>query len=327
MSTFGLISGASVLRRIVRLAATAAAVGLVAACGGGEQSEPFQAQRVLAFGDEASVITSGGLKYTVNALKADNVTLDCASNPIWVQSVASAFGLVFPECNPGNVASPRSRILAAPGAKVADLAAQVSAHLASDSFSSKDLATMMVGTHDVLAIYAQYPTISIDQARAAAETAGAAFAVQVNRVANAGGKVLLGKVLDLGKTPYGIKQKAAHTDTDRAALLTLLSQRFNAKLRTDILNDGRRIGLVQTDERILTVINFPANFGFTNVTEAACLSTVVAPNCTSQTLVTDSEGNSASGATWLWADDLNLSAGGQFRLGEIGSSVARNNPF
>ncbi len=292
---------------------------------------PFTAQRVLAMGDEISVITTNGAKYSVNAVQADNVTLACASNPIWVQSVASTFGLVFPQCNPSNIVAPRSRILATPGAKVADLEAQVNAHLANDSFGEKDLVTMLVGQNDVLAIYAQYPTISIAQARERAEAAGAALAVQVNRVANLGGKVLLGKVLDLGQTPFARAEKADPNkqDTDRAALLTSLASRFNARLRVDIQNDGRKIGLVQTDERIQTVVNFPGTFGFTNVTQAACLPTVALPNCTSQTLTTtpDSNGNVAGANSWLWADSLHLSAGGQFRLGEIGESVARNNPF
>lgn len=75
------------------------------------------------------------------------------------------------------------------------------------------------------------------------------------------------------------------------------------------------------------MINFPGDFGFVNITDAACLATAVLPNCTTLTLATDSSGNAASGTTWLWADDLNLSAGGQFRVGEVGASVARNNPF
>ncbi len=339
MSTFGLVSGAAGLRNLARVAALGGAA-LLASCGGGTQVEAFSPQRVLVFGDETSVITTDGRKYTVNALKTDGVTFDCATNPIWVQTVASSFGLVFPQCNPDNVASPRSRILATAGARVADLTAQVDclfdsaqcaagtdAETAGSGFSSKDLTTVLVGTHDVLDIYAQYPGISIDQAKALAETKGAELAVQVNRIAAAGGKVLLGKVLDLGQTPFGLAEKANNTDTDRAALLTTLAARFNAKLRVDIVNDGRKIGLVQTDERIQTMVSFPGSFGFSNVTEAACLSTVVAPNCTTADMVTDSSGNLATASGWLWADSLNLSAGGQFRLGEIGASVAVNNPF
>ena len=174
MSTFGLVRGAGVWRRSLGGFALVGAA-LLASCGGGSQSVPFEAQRVLAFGDETSVITASGAKYTVNALQTGNVTLDCASNPIWVQTVASAFGLVFPQCNPTNVASPRSRILATPGAKVADLQAQVNAHLANDSFGER-ICDDAGRPDDFWHLRAYRP--SHCPASAAAEAAGAALAVQ-----------------------------------------------------------------------------------------------------------------------------------------------------
>lgn len=325
MSKFAAPTRAAAWRPVAALAVVGAA--LLAGCGGGDPVQAYVPQRILALGDETSVITSDGRKYTVNALQTDNTTLDCASNPIWVQTIATSFGLVFPQCNPNAVASPRSRILAAPGAKVADLKAQLDAQFAADGISSSDMVTVLVGMHDVLAQYRQYPTVTAAQATAAVEAAGDALAVQVNRIAAAGGKVVLAKVLDLGQTPYGLAEQALYKDIDRSAYLTALAARFNARLRVGIVNDGRKIGLVQSDERLQTIVRFPSSFGFTNVTQAACLSTVTAPNCTSRTLGTDSAGAAASGATWLWADALNLSAGGQSRLGEIGESVARNNPF
>src|SRR6187200_2380535 len=85
----------------------AAATLALASCGGGEQVEKFVASRVIAFGDENSVIldTNGdanGRKYTVDAtVSATDPTLACKLNPIWGQVVATAYGFVFPECNPG----------------------------------------------------------------------------------------------------------------------------------------------------------------------------------------------------------------------------------
>jgi phospholipase/lecithinase/hemolysin len=315
-------------RSVVRkLSVGGVVVAALTACGGGQQLVPFAPNRILSLGDEASVITATGQKYTVNALQTDNVTLDCAANPIWVQAVANTFGLVFPQCNPNNVTSPTSRILATPGAKVADFTTQVNQQFVNGGFTSNDLVTVMVGANDVLEQYRRFPGVSADTAIAAAEAAGSALAVQVNRIADTGAKVLLAKVLDLGQTPFAIAEQAANKDTDRAALLTNLAARFNAKLRVGIVNDGRKIGLVQSDERIQLIVRFPSSFNFTNVTQAACLNTVVAPNCTTQTLTTDSSGTAASASAWLWADNLNLSAGGQSRLGEVASFTARNNPF
>ena len=78
-----------------------AAAALLAACGGGDQVDPFKPTRVLAFGDELSVIEADGRKYSINAFKQitatdgtvtdDPTTLDCARNPLWVQNVASSF--------------------------------------------------------------------------------------------------------------------------------------------------------------------------------------------------------------------------------------------
>ena len=328
MSMFGESRGAAIWRPLARVLACAGLVATLAACGGGQQLVAYVPQRILALGDETSVITSAGRKYTVNALQTTDTTqLDCAANPIWIQYVSNSFGLVFPECNPNAVASPRSRILATPGAKVADFTAQVDRQLAGDGFSSTDMVTVLVGGNDVLEQYRRYPTITQAQAIANIEAAGDALAVQVNRIANAGGKVVLAKVLDLGQTPFGLAEQAAKTDIDRSAFLTLLAARFNARLRVGIVNDGRKIGLVQTDERIQTVVRFPGSFGFVNVTQAACLATVAAPACSSLTLGTAADGTAANGSTWLWADQLNLSPAGHLRIGEVAEVIARNNPF
>ena len=75
------------------------AAALLASCGGGQQVQAFRPSRVISFGDETSVIRADGSKYTVNALASGSTTvIDCGANPIWVQSVAAAYGFVFPEC-------------------------------------------------------------------------------------------------------------------------------------------------------------------------------------------------------------------------------------
>ena len=47
---------------------TPSAEAVLEACGGGETEQTFTATRVIAFGDETSVINADGSKYTVNAL-------------------------------------------------------------------------------------------------------------------------------------------------------------------------------------------------------------------------------------------------------------------
>ena len=128
----------------------------MAACGGGERRRNFRATRVVAFGDESSVIVdtnfdANGSKYSVNATVSEtDATLACSLNPLWVQSVASLYGLVFPECNPAPtpVAAPTSRIRAAFGARAADLAAQIDAQQAESPLGAGDLVTVMIGANE-----------------------------------------------------------------------------------------------------------------------------------------------------------------------------------
>ena len=93
---------------LVRAATVFAAAVLLASCGGGEQVKKFLPGRVLAFGDETSRIESDGSKYTVNFESASTatppLTKDCSQNPIWVQTVANAYSVPFPQC-PGTITS------------------------------------------------------------------------------------------------------------------------------------------------------------------------------------------------------------------------------
>ena len=309
-------------------AATLAGAALLAGCGGGEQVVKFHPTRVLAFGDETSVLedpsgSANGRKYGVNALATDGVTLDCATSPIWVQAVATGFGLVFPECNHGTsvVAAPASRIYAAPAARVADVATQIDRHLLASSFSATDLALVLAGANDVLALYAQYPAVTENALVVQAEAAGTLLGEQVNRLADAGAKVVVSTVFDLGLSPYGLAQEALVPG--RSALLTRLSARLNAKLRVTVVNDGRRIGLMFTDETLQSAYKFASSAGLTNVTAAVCDPTLASVKlCTTATLV-----SGGSATTWLWADATHLSAGGQALVGTIGRSRAVNNPF
>ena len=320
-------------RRALVCGAAAATLAL-GSCGGGEQVQKFVASRVIAFGDENSVIldTNGdanGRKYTVDAtVSATDATLACKLNPIWIQVLATAYGSVFPECNPAPnaVAAPLSRIRAVADARVADLAAQIDAQFAEGPLQSNDLMTVLIGQNDVFDEYAKYPNVSEAQLTDNVEAIGAALGQQVNRLADAGPKVLISTLPDLGTTPFALAEKIAHGDTDRAALISRLSARFNASMRNTIYNDGRRIGLILADEYFQSVVRTVNAAGFINVTAPVCDLTVLAPpvalNCTTQTLV-----SGGSAATWLWADTVHLTPGGHLALGNLAFSRTQNNPF
>lgn len=313
----------------------AAATVLLASCGGGGgQVDPFKPTRIIVLGDEASLIAPAGKKYSVNALVAQTDAslpdvLDCKANPLWVQTVATGFGLVFPQCNPSNVATATGLMYAQLGAKVADVKTQIDGHLASGSFGPKDLVTVLAGVNDVLELYQQYPAQTQLALEALAEQRGQALAEQINRVANANGRAVFLLIPDMGLTPYAIAEKAAHADTDRAALLTALSARFNSKLRLGVINDGRLLAMVNAAETVQVIAKVPTAYGFVNIVAAAC--SVALPDCTTKTMVsvTDAAGavKKADGLTWLWADALHMGAGLQTRLGSAALSAATIHPF
>ena len=329
------LNASEVRRTALRCGALALAM-LAVSCGGGTAANSFVATRILAFGDETSVIVDvrgdgNGSKYSVNATASTtDPTLVCRSNPIWIQVLANLYGLVFSQCNPGPtlVTNPPSRIRAAFGAQAADVSAQVDAQVAESGVGAGDLATVLVGANDVLNQYAQYPSVSEAVLTANVIAAGVATGNQVNRLAALGAKVIVSTIPDVGFSPYALAEKAAHIDTDRQQLIVRLTKAFNDSLRGTIVNDGRLIGLVLMDEIVEGVAKFVGLNGFTNATTGVCdlsQSVLVPPSildCTNLTLVAG-----GSPSAYLWADDRHLSSGGQAALGNLAASRARNNPF
>jgi outer membrane lipase/esterase len=303
-------------------------------CGGSTTAvSHFVPARIVSFGDESSLIIdinndSNGAKYTVNAtVSATDQTLVCPLNQIWNQVLAASYGLVFPECNPGSTAvtAPTSRLRATVGAVAVDLVGQIDAQQADSPLVVGDMVTVLVGENDIISQYLQYPVKSEAEITANLEAAGALAGTQVNRLADTGAKVLLATAQDVGYTPFAVSERNAHADTDRAAMLSRLSNSYNSKLRATIVNDGRKIGLVLLDELVSGVAKNPGLDGFTNTTDAVCdltLSTLTPPSsldCTTQTLIPGGSG------AYFWADDRHLSAAAHNVLGSSAITRAKNN--
>lgn len=308
----------SLARRARGAALAFGAALLLGACGGGtSQRDPYIPDQVLAFGDEASTLTADGRKYAINALKADK-TLACDQNPSWTQSVAGLYSLVFAQCNPGAVATPGAFMYAAAGARAADLAAQVDAAAASPGFAKRSMATVMMGSNDVLDLYAQYPARSEAELVAELTARGVLVAQQINRLVNADVRVLVSTVPDLGLTPFATAQNAI--DPARSALLSRLTVALNSSMRVNIINDGRKLGLVLADEMVQVMKENPGFYGLSNVADAAC--TAALPDCNDDTLV-----QGANSTTHLWADATRIGFMAQRQLGLLAQARAANNPF
>ncbi len=307
--------------RRVLLALAALVAAVTTACGGGtSQVEPFQPQRLLVFGDDNSVITQTGRKYSVNGLDT-NGNVDCSVEPIWVQQVAGLYGFAFAECNPQARPNPQGRILATVGAKVSDVAAQVEAQVAAGGFRDRDLATVMAGANDILDLYRQYPALSEETLINEAGARGRRLGAAVNRLVGLGVKVIVSDLPDLGLTPYALAEKRlGGSGFDRAALISRLTNAFNEQLGVSIVLDGRFVGLVQAQLRFAAVARVPGAFGLANITEGVC--TVAVPECTTATLKPDT-----LAGTSLWADDFRLAPGGHSQLAVLAIDRAQRNPF
>lgn len=321
-------NGARRVRRMGRgtgLLMAVIATLLVSACGGGSAPiQAFRPTRMMVIGDELSQLLPDGRKYTVNSLSSTGA-IDCTVHPLWVQTMAGAFGLTFPQCNPDN-RTPSAEMYARAGAKAADAAAQVEQALAAGAFGERQIVTMYFGLNDILDLYAQFPARTADSIKAEMRERGVALGQQVNRVARAGPAVIIVTAPDLGLAPFGADQNAAFpesTNPTRSRLLSELTDAFNAGLRVSIINDGRLIGLVASDQMVRDLRPpFASFFGFTNLGDTLCPPTAPVLECTTATMAAGS-----SPLTWGYATATLFSPGLQGRLGQIATSRAVRNPF
>lgn len=304
------------------LAVLALSGALLAGCGGGtSQVDQFRPTRLLSFGDELNLLTADGKKYGVNAVSDTDAVL-CANNPLWVQTVAAYYGLTFSQCNPNNVTDFKAVTLATVGAGVNEFLTQVDTFQASNTFTNTDLITVFVGFNDVKAAYVKYPAQSEAELVAEVKGKGEALAGRINTLAGLGPRVLVSTAWDLAGTPWALSEKAAHTDTDRAALIARLTEAFNLAMRLKLVNDGSKVGLLLGDDlsRAMASDRTRGAYGMANSTVAACSTAL--PNCTTKTVVTN-----ASAATYLWADDTRPGYVFHTFLGNQAVSRLANLPF
>jgi outer membrane lipase/esterase len=293
---------------------------MLVACGGGTtQQEPYVPNRVLVIGDEYSVLTAEGRKFAVNGVKADGSGLDCAAEPLWVQSVAGYYGYTFSECNSTSATTFKAVNRARAKATVADLEKQVDEHLAQGGIQERDLVLALGGANDVMALFARYPAETKESLLGQARASGERMAGVVNRLVALKARVIVSTIPDLGLSPFALVQDLFTPGS--AAFLAELSKAFNERLGVKVLLDGRFVGLMQTDLRTQQVSRLPqAYLGMTNASVGVC--TVALPNCTTATLLPDT-----TPAAYFWADGTWFSTGGQAQLATLALERAQRNPF
>ncbi len=317
-------------------AATRAAAGLVAigalavlaSCGGGTyQVSTFVPVRQLSFGDESSRLEGAqGLKYSING--TTGAQIDCTVAPIWNQALANSYGLVFANCNPNASNNLSALDLTTVGGTVDDVVNQVAAFQAGDTFNYNDLVTIWVGMNDVLDEYQANGSGDQTALLTDIKQQGATLGGLVNHIAAAGAKVVLLTIPDMSYSPYGYAE-AQRGDFDRAKLLSDMSTQFNLGLRTNIINDGSKIGLVIVDDLVRNATRSPGSYGLTSFPNQTpgCLDTAPLPTCTPDTLRIDPSTGQDATAAFMWADPTHLGTVLQTQIGTQAVNRAHSNPF
>jgi lysophospholipase L1-like esterase len=321
------------VQRLLRGFVAAAALAVLAACGGGEQAEAFDPKRLFAFGDDMSVLQGPqGRKVMVNAVGTDGA-IDCSANTssqpslLWTQRLADLFSFVFRECNPADL-TVSAYTYAQPGAKAADFVAQVAkARLESGGFTQDDLMTVLIGANDVLELIELYvadptndtATRLYNDLRARATRLGN----EINELtANCGPKFIVSTIPWMQYTPYGLRLASEHPDIGVLQQLNDFTNAFNSALRTTLVNDGRRWGLVELDSMVQAGVDNPSGYGLDNITATTCLAG--ASECRNLPAELTPGANPT---TWLWATERWVGWRAQQYMGNYARTRANNNPF
>ncbi len=324
------------LRRLgaLVLAPVALSAALLTACGGGtSQVEPFKPLRLIALGDENSVIVNNGsndgFRYTINDRRGTAAGM-CERLPIFAQSLAGLYGFAFAECNP-NATVPLAFVHAVAGARIDDLTGGLAAQVASVANLGKtDMVSLMVGSNDVIDLYERVRANSLSRGDALAEASarGRRAAGMVSGILATGARAIVVTSPDLQSSPYAQAQELVYPGA--ASLLSELGYALNGSLRTNIEpNDGRHWGLVLADDIVAAIAKLPTAFlSAPAVASTAACTTASAKDCvitddsTTTTLVSGASTNSH-----LWADDRHLGPDAHSRIAQQVLARAVNNPF
>lgn len=249
------------------LAAAGASVLLLAACGGGENTDSNLApSRVVVFGDAMADIgqNASGRRYTVNDGNVNN----------WTIVVANAFGYNLQRARSGGTsyAIGNARVAAMPGAgddaAATSVVRQVDAFAARDNFGANDLVLVNAGHSDIIvqARAALEARQTRQQALDAVGAAGTALGKQVRRMVNAGARyVAVVGPYNLGRSPWA-KQ------TNEEALLEALSTEFTIKLKVEVADLGstNTVQYVDFANQVNLYEGNPGGHGYGNVDSGVC---------------------------------------------------------
>lgn len=273
----------------------AASVVLLAACSDGSDPKP-DIQSVVSFGDSlsdvgtyASLTGPNGGKFTINP------------GPIWVENIASRYGLAITPNIVGYGTDPASFSVcprpactgyAQGGARVTDpngigkangaltlpIRSQIANHLAANEgrFDRSELVVLLGGGNDVLAQLSAFAELVPTQGREAAlATVQNAIVTAANELVDTMRQEILAKgaahvvvvnVPSLSQTPFGQKL----LDENGRQLADGLVNAFNSTLEKGIRDNQLPVLFFNANAAFNAIYNAPAANGFVNYQDAAC---------------------------------------------------------
>ncbi len=251
----------------------------------------------------------------------------CNSPTIWTQVLAHALNLGYRTKCSTDYAGATTYAVA--GAKAADVAAQINAHIG--EITSKTLVTVMAGQNDVIELF---DNTSLSQADKVAQAKARALvlAAAVKQILVNGGHVVLANVPNIAYSPYGVAKTSASSCASTSVScngdLEKVVEAFNASLietgLVDYATDGRHLGHVDAEVLITTYAKATSSY---NTSVQACNTSAMArPDgtadasdlryCNSDTLV--------GTATYLWADDRHMAIASHAVVGSQAYTRASN---
>lgn len=330
-----------VLKAFGRTPVAAAVLGslMLAACGGGDQKETFRPTRIVTFGDENTLINPDGTQFTVNNPLAATATTPafapCAVNPAWIQVVASNYGVGFGECAAEPV-KPQAQMKAVVGETVAGARDKINAFHAASPLTTGDLVTLMVGAHDLVALYESNPTATGDALTTLQNTAferGRDLGSLVYEVVNRGPKVLITTVQNLSTAPIAPIGTEADP-TARRKVLDTLSKAFNDGLNdrlSDDPNGGGRSGAVLEVDQQIEKYRRNVDSAYTAIGDRINAACVVAGTTTPMADADLATCTSTSATdprlTHLWAGRLQFGVAAHLQLGLDAVTRITSNPL
>jgi len=310
------------MRRTLVVAACASAT-LLAACGSSTTESAISPTRFVTFGDGFTDMGQTGSRYTVNGTGAvDN----------WANQLASRYGRsITPQASGGaGYAQGNARVTAttdAAGGTAPSIQAQITSFLNADSFKSDDLVILNGGISDLIAGMAAVTagTITADQFRANAATAGQELGDQVKRLVSAGAQhVLVTSAYNLSRTPWAIG--IGQTD-----LLNQATRALNDAFKIRIEPLGNNVLIVDAESYFNDMTFRPSSYNLDNSTTAVCTSVdpgngigtgtgqVNSARCTPATLQPGADSN-----RFVFADNVYLAPSAHRQFGDWAYDRLRN---